>query len=473
MNKRFFVFATLLGVLIIGCKKESDPDDPGPAGNASNFEWVKQAGGTNVDYGHCIATDGEGNVYVSGSFTGTATFGSFTLKSDGNNNIFITKMDATGEFKWAKSCGGNSLFTDQDRLNSMALDAEGNVYICGTFSDTSYFDTTALYTTNNDIFIAKLNSNGDFVWAKQAGGVGNGDFAFSIAVDYLGGVFLAGAFYYEAWFGDITLKGSSPGSYSYIARMSTYGQFSWAKLVAESTVVGIRAIVADSKGDAYFTGFYNNSTNIGPFPLQAINQSSDIYIAKVTGVGIYEWVQTAQGINYDVAEAICVDNQQNVCITGTFVDSISFGKDKLLTSGKDAFVAKMNSTGSWLWAKQGKTIKTIPENLSMGTSISVDNDGNVYATGYLMGTSAFGADTIISNGHANAFMIKLDPNGNFVWVNHASSKGNSVGACISPDNLGNCYATGYFSNITTFGDYTLPWSGSTDMFVAKIKQLSN
>jgi hypothetical protein len=473
MNGRFLVLTALLGILIIGCKKESDPDNPGPAGKTCDFEWVKQAGGTNTDYGHCITSDGQGNVYVSGSFTGTATFGSFTLKSDGNNNIFITKMDANGEFKWAKSCGGNSLFTDQERMNSMALDLEGNVYVCGTFSDTGYFDTTALYTTNNDIFIAKLNSKGDFVWARQAGGPGNGDFATSISVDNLGGIFLSGSFYHEAWFGDISLKGSAPGSYTYLARMSNTGQFSWAKLIAENTVVSIRSVAADALGNAYFTGFFNNSATLGTFPLNAINQFSDIYVAKVTAAGIYEWVQTAQGINYDVAEAICVDKQQNIYITGTFVDSISFGQDKLLTSGKDAFIAKMNSSGDWLWAKQGKTVKTIPENLSIGISLSTDDIGNVFTTGYLMGTTIFGSDTIVSNGHTNAFMIKLDSQGNFIWINHSTSKGNSGGSCIVPDNQGSCYVTGYFSNLTTFGEYTLPWSGSTDIFVAKMKENNN
>ncbi len=473
MSKRFLFFATILGILFLGCKKESDPEGPDPSEETSSFEWVKPAGGTYTDYGHCIATDAQGNIYTSGCFTGTATFGSFSLQSDGNNNIFITKMDASGEFQWAKSCGGNSLFTDQERMNSMALDAEGNVYVCGTFSDTSYFDTTALYTANNDIFIARLNAKGDFVWARQAGGPGNGDFAISLYVDNLDGVFLAGAFYHEAWFGDISLKGPAPGSYSFIARMSTTGQFSWAKMVAESTVVGIRAITADSEGNAYFTGFYNHSATIGPFPVEAINQFSDIYVTKITGSGIYEWVNIAQGANYDVAEAICVDNQQNVCITGTFIDSIQFGTDRLLTSGKDAFIAKMNSSGNWLWAKQGRTTKTIPENLSIGTSVSADNNGNVYATGYLMGTSILGADTIISNGHTNAFMIKLDPKGDFVWVNHSTTKGNSAGACIVPDNSGNCYATGYFSNITTFGDQVLPWSGSSDIFIAKVREINN
>lgn len=471
MKSIFLLFTVSLILLLSSCSKDSD--NTGDNISTGGFEWAKQAGGTLTDYGHVVLTDGQGNIYISGCFTGTANFGSFTLTSDKDNNLFIAKMDASGEFRWAKKCGGNSIFTDQERLNSMALDLEGNLYVCGTFSDTSYFDAITLNTTNNNIFIAKLNSKGDFVWATQAGGPGNGDFAFTIAVDNLGGVFLAGTFYQVAWFGDIQLTGAAPGAYSYLARMSNTGQFSWAKMVGESTVVGIRSVTADSQGDVYFTGFFNSSTSIGPYPVNALNNHSDIYVAKISNAGIYDWVKTAQGPDWDVAEAISVDNQQNVYITGTFQNSIPFGTNVLTTSGTDAFFAKMNPSGDWIWAKQGKTVKTIPENSSVGYGICADDEGNVFATGYYMGKAVFSGDTLNSNGHTSAFFIRFDAQGNYKWVNHADSRGGSIGSSIVPDKLGNCYATGFYSNPIAFGDYSLPWSGGVDVFIAKLKDAGN
>jgi len=166
--------------------------------NAQNFEWAKQLGGVSSDVGSSIAVDAFGNVYTTGYFQGTADFdpgpGAFNLTSAGGGDIFISKLDASGNFVWAKQMGG----TSEDVGYSIAVDASGNVFTTGYFEGTADFDpgpgTFNLTSAGNtDIFISKLDASGNFVWAKQLGGT-DYDSGVSIALDTSGNVYTTGWF---------------------------------------------------------------------------------------------------------------------------------------------------------------------------------------------------------------------------------------------------------------------------------------
>jgi hypothetical protein len=155
-------------------------------------------GGTSPDAGYSIAIDASGNVYTTGFFYGTADFdpgaGTFNLTTAGNGDIFISKLDSSGNFVWAKQMGA----ADYDYGNSIALDAAANVYTTGTFLGTVDFDPGAgtfnLTSAGGiDIFICKLDSSGNFAWAKKAGAI-NDDEGHSIALDAFGNVHIAGHF---------------------------------------------------------------------------------------------------------------------------------------------------------------------------------------------------------------------------------------------------------------------------------------
>lgn len=125
-----------------------------------NVIWAKRAGGNNYDLGIGIRTDANGNSYVTGFFRGGATFGSFTLFSANDPEIFIAKYDAAGTVLWAKSAGGS----DVDNSNGVGIDASGNCYVAGNFfSAYPYFDNLLLVNSNlsfnpSEVFVAKLGS---------------------------------------------------------------------------------------------------------------------------------------------------------------------------------------------------------------------------------------------------------------------------------------------------------------------------
>ena len=151
MRKAFVIAITLLITGVVHAQTEE-------------WLWATKAGGTSSDYGRSIAVDGSGNSYVTGYFAGTAIFGSTSLTSSGGEDIYIAKLDANANFLWAKKAGG----TNGDNGISIAVDGSGNSYVTGYFQGTATFGSSSLTSSGGfEIFIAKLDSNGSFLWAKK------------------------------------------------------------------------------------------------------------------------------------------------------------------------------------------------------------------------------------------------------------------------------------------------------------------
>ena len=137
-------------------------------GRLSNgaWDWVQKAGGTSSDQCQDIAVDDGGNITITGYYysSSTANFGSHSMSGQGSNDIFISRLDTNGNWIWSKSAGGSS----SDNGYGVAMDNSGNAYITGSYYSTAYFGSTSLAGYSNDeAFLAKLDSVGNFVWAKR------------------------------------------------------------------------------------------------------------------------------------------------------------------------------------------------------------------------------------------------------------------------------------------------------------------
>jgi hypothetical protein len=167
--------------------------------SAGNYIWVLNIGGSSGDEGKSVLTDGNGNIYTVGIFSGTVDFdpgrSEANLTALGPRDIFISKINSSGGFLWAKQLGG----TSYEDANAVAVDNSGNVYTTGYFRQTAEFDPGPgfAYMSSNgssiDAFISKLDSSGNFLWAKKIGGHGD-DAGTSIALDSSGNVFTTGYF---------------------------------------------------------------------------------------------------------------------------------------------------------------------------------------------------------------------------------------------------------------------------------------
>jgi len=423
------------------------------------WQWAKQAGGTYWDEGCDIAIDSSGNSYVTGFFKETASFGSTNLTSSGQDDIFVAKLDSSGNWLWTKQAGG----TNYDGGYSIAIDSSGNSYVTGYFRGTASFGNTTLTSSGqDDIFVAKLDSNGNWLWAKKAGGTNN-DEGHGIATDSSGNSYVTGYFYGTASFGSTTLT-SSGESDIFVAKLDSSGNWLWAKQAGGTNYDYGFGIAIDSSGNSYVTGYFYSVT--ASFGSTTLNSSGgyDIFVAKLDSSGNWLWVKQAGGTSDDYGLGIATDSSGNSYVTGYFYGTASFGSTTLTSSGDiDIFVAKLDSSGNWLWVKQAGGAST-----DHGNSITIDSSGNSYVTGYFYSvTASFGTTTLTSNGESDIFVAKLDSSGNWLWAKKAGGAYYDYGYSIATDSSGNCYLSDSFSGTASFGGINLTSSGGEDIFVAK------
>ncbi|MBK9208838.1 MAG: SBBP repeat-containing protein [Anaerolineales bacterium] len=479
-KNKLFVFVALLALTFssLGIR-------PAQASGAINV-WAKSMGASSTEEGDDIAVDGSGNVYTTGSFTGTVDFdpgaGTADLTSAGSNDTFVSKLDSSGNFVWAKRMGGS----DIDNGYAIAVDGSGNVYTTGRLRGTGDFDpgagTTNLISAGlDDIFVSKLDANGDFVWAKRMGG-SDYDYGYGIAVDGDGNVYTTGSFRGTVDFdpGAGTTNLISAGLDDiFVSKLDSSGSFVWAKRLGGSSADVAGDIAVDGSGNVYTTGYFGGTADFDPGAGTADLTpagSNDIFVSKLDSSGNFVWAKNMGGSGSDGGNGIALDSNGYVYTAGGFWDTADFdpgaGNAELTSAGgTDIFVSKLDSNGGFVWAKNMGGASNDPM-----YDMAVDSSGNVYTTGFFLDTADFdpgaGTTNLTSRG-GDIFISKLDNNGNFIWAESIGGADLDLGKGIAVDGSGYVYTTGSFSYTVDFdpGVGTLNLtsaSGARDIFVSKL-----
>ncbi|MCC6794132.1 MAG: SBBP repeat-containing protein [Candidatus Hydrogenedentes bacterium] len=452
-----------------------------------DYVWAKQMGGSGYETGNSVVIDSNGNVYTTGFFQGTVDFdpgaGTANLTAVGFNDIFVSKLDSSGNFVWVKQFGGSS---SSEVGWALALDSSGNVYCAGEFHGTVDFDpgagTTNLVSAGQaDIFVAKLDSSGTLLWAQQIGG-SLGDGAYSAAVDSGGNVYTTGPFSGTVDFdpGAGTVNLTSLGGFDvFVSKLDSSGNFVWAKQMGSSSHDEGYSVAVDSGGNVHTTGHFYGTVDFDPGAgsanLTAVG-FNDIFVSKLDSSGNFVWVKQFGGSTSEVSRSVVVDSSGNVYTTGFFQGTTDFdpgaGTASLTPVGNyDIFVSKLDSTGAFLWAKQ-----LGGSGDEFGFSVAVDSIGNVFTTGQFTGTADFDPGAGTANRSAVAgydtYVSKLDSSGAFVWANAMGGSNIDEGRSIAIDSSGNAYTTGQFRVAADFdpgaGTANLTVVGNGDIFVWKL-----
>ena len=423
--------------------------------------------------GFGIATDKCGNVYVTGTFVGIATFGSTSLTSFAAEGIFVSKLDTNGTWLWAvKAIGVGSAAI---KALGIATDCCGNVYITGFFATTITFGSIMLSPFGgSDIFVAKLDTSGTWLWAVQAGGTSD-DVGNAIAIDQCGNVYVTGFFSSTATFGTITL--TSVGSRDiFVAKLDTNSIWLWAKKAGGTNSDQGLGIATDQCGNVYVTGKFRGTATFETFTLISFG-SDDIFVAKLDTTGIWLWTEKAGGTGFDEGRGIATDQCGNVYVAGNFRDTSTFGSTTFTLFGdSDIFISKLDTNGNWLWTVQAGGNKS-----DLGLGIATDQCGNVYVTGNFSEIATFGSTTLTSFGleeegelnETDIFVSKLDTDSNWLWTVKAGGVEFDRGHGIATDQCGNIYVTGQFNEPNaTFETTTVTSAGGDDVFVAKYTNFS-
>ena len=384
------------------------------------------AGGTGTDAGADIGTDSLANIYVTGYFTGTVDFdpgsGVHELTSAGDTDIFVAKYDVDGNYLWAFRVGGNGA----DCARAIRVEGDGTVWIAGWFSLVADFDPGA--------GTAALASFGD--------------------------------------------------TDSFAARYSSDGSYSWAAGWGGSGKDVALDISADSDGNSYITGHFEGTvdfdTGAGTAPSTS-RGSFDAFVLSLGPGGAYRWHLTLGSVQTDSGMAIQAYANGTFWLSGYFNESVDFdaGPDTNLTNSSgytDVFLARYNSSGGFLWA--GAIGGPENETPAVG-GLTFDGPGNVYLTGSFTGLCDFQptnmSANVPSNGANDAFIAEYDPTGEYRWAYGAGGTGDDYGERVAVDDSGNIYWTGRFTGTQVDFDLTLDTKyldafgtgGASDIFLAK------
>ena len=441
------------------------------------------------------------SIYIAGGFDGTADFdlvdGAFSLSSD-SLSTFVSKIDEAGNIKWTKAMLGTG---GQSYAGAIAVDpADGAIYVRGRFKGTVDFDpgdgvhnitgttTCADITFCGDNFILKLDSGGNFLWARVIGASEN-VFVSSIAIDPggYGDVYLTGNFYGTIDFdpGTITSRLEAMGDYDiFISKLNSSGEFQWAKRIGGQGNDFSYSIAIDpnGSGEIFTTGYFDKIVDFDPGPgtsslTSAVSPS--IFICKLDGDGNFKWAKgmgRASFLNISHVGSVALEpgGMGDVYTTGSFKKTGDFNPSnddtcKLESAGNsDIFISKLDSAGNFKWAKAAGGLK---EDYGTALAIQPGGSGNVYIIGRFQESVIFGGGSshLTSSGDYDIFISKFDSAGNFQWVKAIHGEADDFIAAITLDEE-SLYLAGFYSSPSiSFDTLTIPNENEwADLFIAKL-----
>jgi hypothetical protein len=426
----------------------------------SVFSWAIQAGGKLHDKTRCLATDSQGNVFLTGEFAGTAQFGEHTITSEGEMDFFIAKCSPEGKFLWANSGGGSSV----DRGYGVATDARGNCYVTGHYQSTNaiFGGVTLSNAGDYDIFVAKYSSAGKLLWVRNGGGKGY-DYGHGIAVDKEGNATVTGALVGDGAFGAQQLI-SPGGAHVFCARYDTEGKLLWAETAQGKASNSGHGIAVDANGNAYVGGYSGGVGTLGGLALTNA-AGRDVLIAKFTPAGKVVWIAEGNGSTNAMVHEIICDQAGNVWAAGMFKGILKLGDRSVLSHGdNDLLITSLTPDGQRLWTRTGGGPK-----VDYGLGVACDNSGFSYLTGEFTETAEFVGSNLTSAGSTDIYIAKFDRSGTLQWLQQAGGDKGDNAYTIVADGLGNLYLSGSFSGTAKYGAHTITSTGGNDTYLAKLK----
>jgi len=384
-----------------------------------NYIWVKSMGGNLSEQAVTIKSGPNGDLYITGFFQSTfdfdpSTTGTTTLTNGGNKDVFIARFSTDGDLVWVKQFSG----TLDVQSESLAVNTDG-IVITGRFKGTVDFDPSSTTndltsTGNNDVFVTKLDLDGNFVWANNYGTTAN-DMGWGVTVDASNAIYITGAF------------------------RNTI-EFESGNIASQHTS----------------------------------NGGNDIFILKLNALGQYQMSKSIGSTGNDMGSKIELDALNNFYVSGFFGTTVDFDPSTNVTTltaldARDAFLVQFNSNGDFTWA----TAVGSSTGDDKGKGITFDLVNNIYNVGTFSGTIDINGTTHTSNGLTDCFIQKLDQNGTVLWSETYGGTTDDFLNGIVVDADTSIYFNGKFSSATDIDPTTTINSvspfGAIDGYIFKWK----
>ena len=455
--------------------------------NAQTFEWAKKLTGSQWQSVRSLAVDEDKNVYTGGMFGGTVDFNPgndiFNLTSAGGFDAFILKLDAAGNFVWAKNFGG----IEEESVESVKVDALLNVFIAGRFTGTSDFDPgPGVYNITSagqmDFYVVKLDSSGIFCWAKSYGN-NQANWLYSMDLDQNSNVVITGMWTYNGDYDNLSVGAIanplSPNSI-FIYKLNDSGDNIWQKSIDGSGIAS-NSVSIDPENNIYLTGGFWGPTDFDPGPgtYNLSGAGQEAFVLKLNQDGEFVWAKNIGGIYHEIGRAIDAKQSDYVYFTGIFTGECDFDPGPLIYEltpfgENDIFVEKLDASGNFIWAKQlgGKYDDD-------AYAITVDNEQNVYTIGEFNDTADFDPGPekklLVSGYDCGVYISSLTANGEYNWSQQLCVLQSDLDYTIETDNGSGLLISSVFEHSADFdpgpGVYKLyPVLYSTEIFIVKWSQ---
>jgi hypothetical protein len=431
------------------------------------FDWLQHAGGSSWDLATDLVIDKNKNIYLTGGFNRVAYFGTDSVVSKGDRDIFVAKYDSTGTLLWLTSAGGK----DYDNSMNIRLDNQNNVYVAGNFTDTSYFASDSIISELYiDNFIVKYSSSGEYLWVKHIPAETRANNLFINTFD--NGFFYSGSFYDKIIFGNDTLTANGETDI-FVAKYSQEGDYQSSYTFGGPSADKLRDIELKDTC-LYITAEFEEEITFDSTTFYSYG-NTDVFTAKLDFSENVIWATHQAGFYVDKAKSLALDNDGNVFVSGEFDDIIYFGEDSLITNGvNDIFIAKYDNSGVYQWAKHLGSVFN-----EYAYTILTGNFGDVYVSGTFKGEMTDGSHQLVTgNYETDMFIAKYNTIGNLQWLSQSGGKNTSFANKIVSDPNNYMYIIGGFGEnfafeIDTLNTDSIISANEDDIFLARFFDCDN
>jgi hypothetical protein len=410
---------------------------------SQNPEWLWAKGIIGTQSIRDIATDNLENVFITGRFAGSVTFGDTTITTAGTEAIFLAKYNKYGEYIWVTQIEGNY----NQNNTSISISNQNEIYIVGAFYGTIIMGGNTYTSLSSDIILVKFAPDGSFLWAKQITGLDE-QHPNDICLDNDGSVYITGHFWESVIFGDTTITGSDNYDF-FFAKYTNQGYFQWAEHGSGDGWDVAEAIYIDNSGNYYLCGYFQYNLTLGVITVEG-NHHDEIFIAKYNNQREIQWVKTCGGTTFtDHGLDLIVDEFGNSYVTGYFQGIGIFSDTSLITFGSaDIFLAKYDSLGEFNWVRQAGSY-----DFDDGKCIGLDSAGYIYIGGTAKSSANWG-DTI-TDWTYGSYIAKYSISGDFKWVQMEETDYSDDIYCLALSTGPEIYVGGVFEGTATFGNHVI------------------
>lgn len=449
MNKFYFFIAV---ICLVSTQAKSQ-----------KYLWANSIGGSSNDLAKVMAVDNLGNVYLAGTFWGSVDFdpgnGTNQLTSNGMRDAFLAKYSENGDLLWAFSFGDGF----DDEIIDIKLDNEGNLIITGSYMGTIDLDpgtSNANFSAvmdNNDGFLAKYSSSGNYIWGHSFGSLSN-DYGKHLAINSANDIYLAGYFNYSVDFDFGSGINEFTGQFDiFLAKYDKDGNHAWAIKIGANGQEYSHGLGFDKDENVLLYGRFQQTVDFDPGNNNSdltASSNHDLFLAKYTTAGDFVWVKQFSGPGSKYGQGLTTDASNNIYIAGAISQSMDADPSpntvNITSTGTSPFIVKLDEAGAYQWhhlfAANGG-------NAEMGRVMH--QNGHIFLTGSYSGTLT---DTVNatpvsypSAGDMDIFIGKLNVNtGKLAWIHAVGGPGLDAGTGIHAMANERFYICGGFNGTCDF-----------------------